>query len=148
MTAMAVLCALSFRTACEERMMKEKLYTMLNRIWDDIYRARWGIPAVVLYLAATMILFGKSCPFRILTGFPCPGCGLTRGVLCILTLRFSRAYSYHPAAFLWAALIGYLIVKRYVMGKSTKEAFGMAVIAALLTIAVYVYRILAFVLGM
>jgi hypothetical protein len=39
------------------------------------------------------------CPFRYLTGLPCPGCGLTRGLSSLLHLHFARAFDYHPLAY-------------------------------------------------
>lgn len=38
------------------------------------------------------------CPFHALTGAPCPGCGLTRAVVCLCHGRFSESLAYHPLA--------------------------------------------------
>jgi len=39
-----------------------------------------------------------SCLFRTATGFPCPGCGMTRAVLLLMQLRVGAALGAHPAA--------------------------------------------------
>lgn len=36
------------------------------------------------------------CPFNNLTGLPCPGCGLTRGFVCLAHGRFVEALHWHP----------------------------------------------------
>ena len=55
------------------------------------------------------------CPVRILTGYPCPGCGGTRAIGSIALGQFDQAWSLNPIAFLfaiasfaWAARLTYL----------------------------------------
>lgn len=51
------------------------------------------------------------CPFRLLTGYPCPFCGMTRGISSLLRGRFRDALEFHLFApivlggiFVWAAI--------------------------------------------
>ena len=37
----------------------------------------------------------RECPFRTLTGLPCPGCGLTRSCLCLLRGDLGQSVAYH-----------------------------------------------------
>lgn len=39
------------------------------------------------------------CIFKAATGVPCPGCGITRGVVAILRGDFARAWRRNPASF-------------------------------------------------
>jgi Protein of unknown function (DUF2752) len=39
------------------------------------------------------------CLFKAVTGVPCPGCGITRGVVAILRGDFARAWRRNPASF-------------------------------------------------
>ena len=55
------------------------------------------------------------CPLRILTGYPCPGCGGTRAMGSIALGQFDQAWSFNPLAFLvaiisiaWAVRLTYL----------------------------------------
>lgn len=48
---------------------------------------------------------GISCPFRALTGIPCPGCFLTRATAAALTGHWSRSIELHVFGPLTAALI-------------------------------------------
>jgi len=44
------------------------------------------------------------CGFRLLTGLPCPACGLTRSLCHALRGEWSASVGYHPAGVLLAAL--------------------------------------------
>ncbi|MGN1260626.1 MAG: DUF2752 domain-containing protein [Alloprevotella sp.] len=39
--------------------------------------------------------FMPQCPFRLLTGWSCPGCGLQRAIHATLHGRFAEAYAYN-----------------------------------------------------
>ena len=52
------------------------------------------------------------CPIRLLTGYPCPGCGGTRAIGALCVGQFERAWSLNPVTFVlcfmvlaWAAQI-------------------------------------------
>ncbi len=64
----------------------------------------------LLYLSekiAVIFFSGQSCSFRWLTGFPCPGCGLTRSFISAFQLDFTRAFEMHPLFLLIPASIMY-----------------------------------------
>ena len=44
------------------------------------------------------------CPFYLVTGFLCPGCGVTRMLIALSRGEFSYAFSCNPALFLLAPL--------------------------------------------
>ncbi|MFW5914847.1 MAG: DUF2752 domain-containing protein [Planctomycetota bacterium] len=53
------------------------------------------------------------CPFKTLTGFRCPGCGMTRAMLSIGQFQPSRAAAFNPLSFpLAAAMLFYLFTGR------------------------------------
>lgn len=62
--------------------------------WQMIRRDLWNIRIVILVLAiyftvAWCFLY-TSCPLVLVTGFPCPGCGLSRAAFSILRGSFCR----------------------------------------------------------
>jgi hypothetical protein len=95
----------------------------------SLYNAASQIGAAppLLLLASVMPLpvqGGKSllglpslCVFRTLTGLPCPGCGITRSVVCCCHLRFADSIAFHPLgpivfAWLLAAAVSHLPLPR------------------------------------
>ncbi len=77
------------------------------------------ISAIFLYTFIIYIMPG-SCVILSLTGFPCPGCGMTRALLAALQLDFRTAFAYHPMfwsvslLFLCIIFDGKLFRKRYI----------------------------------
>ena len=53
----------------------------------------------------TLGSFPSLCAFHNLTGRPCPGCGLTRAVVCLCHGRFAESLGYHPLALIVLAVI-------------------------------------------
>ena len=55
----------------------------------------------------TTYIFADGCPFYLMTGLDCPGCGGTRAALCLLHGRIANALHYNALAV--AAPLAYLI---------------------------------------
>ena len=78
-----------------------------NRTWRIIL---WGssLPAL---LAASFLYFPASlngpvlCPWKLVLGLPCPGCGMTRALGEATHGAFREAFGFHP---LWPLILGYL----------------------------------------
>lgn len=121
--------------------MVDKLRKSVLRLLEDIWTVRFIILTLVVYGVITESLFHTVCPFRIITGFPCPGCGLTHGCIYILTGRWKLAAEYNLAAFLWIPFILYLLICRYWLDIRAKYWILASIIVCLLTMAVYVRTI-------
>ena len=53
------------------------------------------------------------CPFHAITGFPCPGCGMTRSLLFIGQLRLEEALYLNPFSIpLFIVMLFYLCTRR------------------------------------
>lgn len=101
--------------------------------------------AILLFIVLNVVVravFHAFCPFLIITGFPCAGCGLTRAVFYILTGQFARGMNLNPAAPFWIAWIVYFLVMRYVCGKNSKWLMRFLGVVAVITLGVYLYRML------
>ncbi|OQA18580.1 MAG: hypothetical protein BWY64_01394 [bacterium ADurb.Bin363] len=46
-------------------------------------------------------LSSTHCGLKLLTGAPCPACGLTRSISSISQMRFLQSFYYHPLGFLF-----------------------------------------------
>lgn len=49
----------------------------------------------------------ELCWYKRLTGCVCPGCGLTRSVICIFHGEFSRAWRFNPGGYIFVAVLVY-----------------------------------------
>ena len=59
------------------------------------YRDKLIAVLVLLLYVTAVTLLGGGCILRSLTGYPCPGCGMTRALLAAVQLRFADAFGYH-----------------------------------------------------
>jgi hypothetical protein len=69
-------------------------------------RKLYGIAGSLLILAIPYFIMLHSdnthietsqslCPFKMLTGFPCPGCGITKSLIFLYEGNFSKSIYYH-----------------------------------------------------
>jgi hypothetical protein len=60
-------------------------------------KARW-LNVALLFLAAAAVALTDiwSCPFALVTGVPCPGCGMTRASLALLHGDLAAAFRLQP----------------------------------------------------
>ena len=67
--------------------------------------------AIGAFFAAMFALRVKLCPFAIISGHPCPGCGLTRATVALLQGHLAEALRFHPLSIvispLFCAMFGY-----------------------------------------
>jgi len=120
--------------------MKIEWKQTAGRIWEDIKVYKWLGLVLVLYYILMEIVFSAFCPLVIITGFPCPGCGITRAFLCVLTGQFVRAWNINPLIYgvILAAL--YAGIQRYLLGRKIKGFRKILCVLAILMIVVYIYR--------
>ena len=58
--------------------------------------------------------FYIPCIFRLVTGYLCPGCGITSCLFSILKLDFKSAFNYNPLVFIYLPfIIAYFIYLSY-----------------------------------
>lgn len=107
-------------------------HTILNKIRQH------GKVIILLFLIGVFYL-SCGCPFRLLTGISCPGCGMTRALFSLLTLDFGKAFELHPLVFLlpFAVLIYF---KRKSIPK--KAMTVLCAFALILLFAVYCIRMI------
>lgn len=113
-----------------------------KRIFLDIKNYYLALILFLIYNIVIRMVFDAFCPFLIVTGFPCAGCGMTRAVFYILTGQIARGMQLNPTAPLWMAWIALFLYNRYVRGKSSKWITRVLILVAAITLAVYIYRMI------
>ena len=62
-----------------------------------------------LFLFALCLLFFYHCPFDYLLGISCPGCGMTRALLCLLRLDLAGAARHNAVIFFMPYVFLYIL---------------------------------------
>lgn len=116
-------------------------------------------PALVVAAAASLagyslivgnVVNGSACPVYMLTGYPCPGCGVTRAFFALFNGDVGLALSYNAFALIVVLVAGVLWARwtwRRARGKDVSIATFTPVFAytfAALTVAWTVFRLTPF----
>lgn len=112
----------------------------MERIWRDLVTLQIPFLLIVLYCIVTMYFFHSVCPFVILTGFPCAGCGLTRAVHSLCTGDFASAVKINLSVLIWVPFLLYFFIRRYLQGKKLTYLTAILVMLGLITLSYYCYR--------
>lgn len=98
---------------------------------------------IVAAFFIVLVLLFYHCPFKMITGTDCPGCGLTRAFFCILFCDFSAAIQYHPLSPLLFGEFFYLAYYQFLIGKKINRRAMLAgiLINTLLILAVWLYKL-------
>ncbi len=70
------------------------------------FKQKLLLTIVYVGLIYTLYQLNIGCIFLSLLKIPCPGCGITRALIAVLSLDFHQAFSYH--AMFWSLPILYL----------------------------------------
>lgn len=112
--------------------------SILSRITKDIKECRIAILAFAGYMLLSTLFFHEVCPQLIVTGLPCPGCGLTRAGVLLLQGRFLDAFHMHAFIYVWFAFALYFLYNHYIRQRRIK--YGMQIIIVLI-LAMLIYYI-------
>ncbi len=72
--------------------------------------------------------FTIKCPFHTITGLYCPGCGVTRMLFSIMTLKFYQAFRYNPLLFILLIIYIIFIIERLIRKKELKVPNNIALV--------------------
>ena len=104
------------------------------------------IPLLIIYLILSHKYgFYIPCPFKFVTGFYCPGCGITRMLYSLLKLDFYQAFRYNPLLFiLFPFFLFFFIEDIYSKIKNKTSLYNKVpnIIYIILLIIIIIYGIL------
>lgn len=120
--------------------MKKRIQKAMELLWSDIKNAKLAILCIALYFTIVSHFLYSSCPLVMITGLPCPACGMTRAGISVLRGHFALAWELHPFIYVVLALLAAYGVNRYLLGKSYRILNGMTLITLILLLVFYCWR--------
>ena len=101
------------------------------------------VPALALAGLALADLW--VCPFRAVTGVPCPCCGITRAWQALLQGRVGQAFSLHPLFWALPPVVVWLVVRSARPGAKPLRPWAAAALYGFLAVFFAVWLLRAFV---
>lgn len=121
--------------------LRHRIVEGLRLLYGDIKSARWAIMLVIAYFVFLKKFLHSLCPMVLITGFPCPGCGLTRAGFRVLRLDFAGAWETHPFIFAVIVLAVVFAAERYVrQSRRMKVSKWCAIVVIVGMVVFYVWR--------
>ena len=90
--------------------------------------------AVCAAAVVAFMLFVYKCPIKLISGYDCPGCGMTRALLALLRLDIKSAFGYHHLFPVPLLLLVYIPLRKRIGLSTRTEAVALAVILALFAV--------------
>ncbi len=122
--------------------------------WQHQMRKRLGklsimlaifLIAGIIYFIITQFGIAIPCIFRRITGFLCPGCGISRMCISIIKLDFYSAFRYNQACFLIMPLLLSIFARRFYCyvryGEAVNEKW-MTVVSIIILVILIAFGIL------
>lgn len=113
-------------------------------IKDAIFCGRvsaWVAAIAVTHLVILRHFLYSLCPVVLLTGYPCPSCGMTRAAGLLLKGQFAEAWDLQPFIYILGLFLLAVGVWRYLLLKKRMRWAKWCLIVILFAmIAFYIYR--------
>lgn len=106
----------------------------------DLWSIRYAVVCIFVYWGVTRILFRQFCPMVIVTGLPCPGCGMTRAAIRLLMLKFNEVWMANPAIYAWLIWGIWAAWKRYIKKAEKINHTKMLIVVFGITLLCYLWR--------
>ena len=95
---------------------------------------------VIFILLIFLILTKFTCLIKLITGFPCPACGITRAYWSLLHFRFIDAWNYNPLIWFIPPVVLFIIVGKKPLFNNHKKENLFLIFVFLIIFSVYLYR--------
>ena len=115
-----------------------------RRLKKDIQKSKWAILGIALSYFILMQFTYSTCPLLMLTGLPCPFCGMTRAGFSLLHGNFALAFKVQPMIYGAVLLAAAFIVVRYFTDKKLSCLKPWVIFFFAVLILVYICRMIRF----
>ena len=96
---------------------------------------------IAYYIFVSLTDIGIPCPFKLITGLQCPGCGVSRMLMSLIRLDFVSAFHYNPVVLLTSPIILFCLIRSdidYVRtGKASHDRYRFVWIAELVILLLF-----------
>ncbi len=72
---------------------------------------------IIYFILNELLDVGIPCLFYEITGYYCPGCGITRLLFSLLKLDFYQAFRYNPLIFILIIITGIYLLVKFILKK-------------------------------
>ena len=114
--------------------------SILGRFRSDLLFLKTPLLVLIIFCVLSQLIFHTMCPYVIVFGKPCSGCGLTRAGVQVLQGHFAEATQIHGMIYFWIFIIIYAIFFRYILGKRPPLIIPLVILISIGTIVYYFYR--------
>lgn len=126
-----------------KRTLKQSLKDAAVLLRSDIREAKWAIIIIIAYFVLSRIFFFGTCPMVILTGFPCPACGLSRAGILLLQLDLAGAWQMNPFIYAIVLYVLCFALRRYMfLRQGGKIMTVMGILLILSMTLFYIWRMM------
>lgn len=116
--------------------------TITNRIVQDLKKFFPLVVLIGVYIIIMNLVAGKVCPMRMVSGFPCPGCGITRSLWLLCQGDIAGSIRIHPMGILIIPGMILGCYERYGSGSVKKWGQKYLIIWSIACITVYIIRMI------
>lgn len=118
--------------------IKDYIKILINFIKKYI----WIILILGIFLLTTYLLKVINCPVKFITGYPCPGCGMTRAGFQALQFNFVKAFKFNPLIFIFPFILWICIFnERPIINKIYRSKIFW-IVALLIVLVTYILRLI------
>ena len=111
-----------------------------ERIWQDVKEYWIAVVTFAVYFIVLNFIFHTSCPMVIMSGFPCPGCGLTRSIRYLISGNIVQSLYINPMGIPIVCILIYFFFNRYILGRKAKGMITIITVVIIVLLVLYIWR--------
>lgn len=119
--------------------------SVVKTVNRDVLKSKWAIIFIIAYFGFLKKFFYSTCPIVIITGFPCPACGMTRAAFQLINLDFIGAFKTQPFIYGIVLIVFFFSFNRYILLRKTPEWLKwMTILLIIGMIGFYIWRMIVY----